>query len=92
MLCVYLDRHLVMLYQQILPCIEVINTVHGMSTSNIQHSVIGVCSKYAVEVWYRLDKLHTLDLEPSRHPSGAHDAWHTARMLAGGVWVHWLGN
>ena len=90
MLRACLDRHLVMLHAQILPCIELITTVHGMSTSDVQHRIIEVRSKHAVEVYYRPKKLCTLDQGSGRHLSGADIAWHTARMLAGGAWVHWL--
>ena len=39
-------------------------------------------------VW--TDDIRTLNQGSSWNLSGADGAWHTARMLAGGVWVHWL--
>ena len=43
-----------------------------------------------MDVWYGPDEIRTLDQGSSWHLSGADGAWHTARMLAGGAWVHWL--
>ena len=68
---VCLDRHFVMLHVQILPHMELITTVCGMSMSNIQYSIIGVWYEYAVEVWYGPDELLTLDPESSTYLSGA---------------------
>ena len=70
---------------------ELIITVHGISMSNVQHSVIRVCYNHAVKVWYGPDELSTLDPGSSRHLSRVDGAWYTAKTLAGGAWVHWLG-
>ena len=56
MLRACLDSHLVMLRVQILLCIELITTVHGISTSDVQRSIIGVRSKRAVDIWYGPDE------------------------------------
>ena len=46
--------------------------------------------EHAVNVWYGPDDIRRLDPVSSRHLSGADGAWHTARTLADGAWVHWL--
>ena len=42
-----------------------------------------------MDVWYGPDDIRTLEQGSSGHLSRTDGAWHTARMLAGGAWVHW---
>ena len=52
------------------------------SMRNARHSIIKARYKYTVEIWYRPDKLYTLDLGFSKHHSWADTVWLLAGMLA----------
>ena len=71
-----------MLHVQTLPCKMLITTGCGMSTSEIQHSILEICYNYALEVWYGPEEFCTLNPESGRHFSLSDIMWLVARPLS----------
>ena len=88
MLHVFLDKNLMILHVQKIAMHNASyhHKWNENSTSDVQHSIIRVCNEYTVEVWYKPDKLHTLDLGSSMHLSLDDGVWHIVRMLAESAW------
>ena len=93
MLRACLERHLVMLHVQNIAThgVKLPPYVVQAQARALNHISITVVSyEHAVNVWYGLDNIRTLDPGSSQYLSGAVGMWHIARMLAEGAWVHWL--